>query len=113
VEVGDDHRVGSFPGLDEKAAIGVENHRVARANLVVIHAQAVAENEEQAVVVRAPGQPAQQPPASLVAAKLVLDRGRIMVAIVPMPAVDQAHQLRIFAADGTRLVRHQQNLGAA
>ena len=37
----------------------------------------------------------------------------IAVAIIPKPAVNQPHEMRIFAAHGAGLVRREQNLGAA
>src|SRR6188474_2302776 len=61
VEIRNDHVIAGLPRLGKNAAVGIENHRVAGADFVVIHPDAVAENEEESVVVRAARQPAHQP----------------------------------------------------
>ncbi len=105
VEVGDDHRVFGLPGLGENASVWIEDHRVAGANLVVVHAHAIAEDDEHSVVVRAGGQPAQQPAAALVAAKLGLDGRGIGVTVVPQRAVNHAHDVGIVGGAAAGLVR--------
>src|SRR5690606_28082212 len=64
VEVRHDHRVSRLGRFDEDAAIRVEDHRVAGADLVVVDADPVAEDQEQAVVMRATRQPAHEPAAA-------------------------------------------------
>src|ERR1043166_1855030 len=83
VELGNDHVIAGLPRLGEQAAEGSENHRVAGADFVVIHPDAIAENEEEAVVVRAARQPAHQPAAALFAAPLPFNRRGIRLALVP------------------------------
>ena len=46
----------------------------------------------------------EQPAAAFLATKLILDGGGISLAVVPKPAVDQAHQVGVLAADGPGLV---------
>src|SRR5205085_1956945 len=105
--------VGGLPGFGEDAPVGVEDHGFAGANLIVIHTDAVAEDKEQAVVMGATGQPAHEPAAAFVAAKFAFDSGGIGVAIIPNLAVNNPHQVRVFAAHGAGLVGRDQNVGSA
>src|SRR4051812_36015635 len=50
IEFRDNHRIVRRPRLGEDSPIWIENHRVARANLVVVHAHAVAEDQKDSVV---------------------------------------------------------------
>src|SRR6185503_15158821 len=73
---------------------------------------AVTEDQEEAVVVGAAGEPAHEPAATLVAAELPLDGVRVGGAVVPKRAIDYAHQVGILGAAAAGLVRREQNLGA-
>src|SRR5206468_1551843 len=57
-------------------------------------------------------QPAHQPTAALVAAKLPFDRLPIRVPLVPDTPVDDAHQMRIPRTAAAGLVRRDENLRA-
>src|SRR4029434_1552973 len=108
VQVSNDQCVFGLRRLGESAAVRIQNHGVAGANLVVVHADTVAEDEKQAVIVCATGQPPHQPAAALVASEFAFDRLGVSVAIVPEPTVDQAHEVWVFAAHTTRLVRRNE-----
>ena len=58
----------------------------------------VTEDEKQTVVMGAAWQPAHQPAAAFVPAKLRLDRLRVLVPVVPKGWVDQPHQMGIATA---------------
>src|SRR5690606_2803843 len=67
VEVCDDQVVPCPTGFADDPAVAVEDHRVAGSHFVVVGADAVAEHQEQAVVVRPRREPAHQPAAAFVA----------------------------------------------
>src|SRR2546430_822351 len=53
VEFGNDHVVAGLPGFHQHAAIRVEDHRVACADLVIVDTYPVTEYQKQPVVMRA------------------------------------------------------------
>jgi len=64
-QIRDDHVVTQRPRLRDDLTIGVEHHRVAGADLIVVRADAVAEEQKHAVVVRPARQPAHEPRPAL------------------------------------------------
>jgi hypothetical protein len=93
--------------------IGLSKRKHAGADLVVIDAYAVAENEEHAVVVRAGRQPAHQPGSALGPAQFGLDGGGVGVAVVPQLFVDQAHGVRVGRIAAAGLVGGEEDFIAA
>ena len=70
-------------GFGEGAAEGVDDHGVAGADFVAVDADPVGEEVEDAVVVGAGGEPAEEPAAAFVAFELGLDGVGVFVAVVP------------------------------
>src|SRR5206468_7626470 len=92
--------------------IRVEHHRVAGADLVVVRADAVREQQEHAVVVRPTREPAHEPCPPLGPAQLRLARRGIVMATGPDRGVDRLHAARAQRVTPARLVRREQDLGA-
>src|SRR5579875_3234565 len=111
IKVRDHHIVARFRSLSQDAAVRINDHRIARANLVVINAYAVAEDQKNAVVVRAAGKPSHQPATAFWAEELALDGFGVLRALVPQAAVDQSHQVRIMSAAAARLMRSKKDFG--
>src|ERR1044071_2607229 len=86
IEVGHDHRVIRFPGFGEDASVGIEDHGVAGSDFIIIDADTIAEDEEDAVVVGAAGKPAHEPGAAFISTKFALDAVGIGAAIIPQAA---------------------------
>src|SRR3979411_2727 len=61
IQVSDDHRVRSLVSFCQEASVRVENHRVTGADLIVVDPHAIAEYQEEAVVMRPAGKPPHQP----------------------------------------------------
>jgi hypothetical protein len=112
VQVGHDHVIASLPGFGQDAPVRVKDHRVACANFVVVHPDAIAVDQENAVVVRAGRQPAHQPAPALGAAQFGLDGGGVCVAVLPQRRVDQPHRVRVGRVAAAGLVGGEEDLCA-
>src|SRR5262249_42804638 len=88
VQVGNHNVVPGLPGFHENASVRVEDHGIARADLVVVHANTIAEDKKEAVVMRSAWEPAHKPTPPFIAAKFALDGFRVFEPIVPKPTLN-------------------------
>src|SRR5262249_58607961 len=98
--------------LGDHLTIGVEHHRVAGADLVVVGTDAVAEQQEHAVVVGSTRKPAHEPTSPLGPAQLRLARRRVFMSTCPDGRVYRLHTARSQRTTPTRLMPREQDLGA-
>ncbi len=110
IKVRDHHVVGSLPGLGQNAAVGIQNHGISGADLIVVRPDTVAENVEQAVVVGPRRQPTHEPATAFVAAQFGLDRGGVLCAVVPELPVNHPHRIRAARVTTARLMRSQHEI---
>ena len=59
IQIGHDHIVPCLPCLSQYVSVGVQNHGIARPNLIVVKAHPIAENEKDSIVVGTGGKPLQ------------------------------------------------------
>ena len=111
VEIGDDHLIGGAARLGENPAVGIEDHGIAGANLVIIDTDAIAEEEEEPIVVGAGRQPAHKPASSFGSIQFCLDRRRILKTTLPERGVDRAHGVGAAGAAAARLMGSKENFG--